>query len=191
MDPYTALERSISSTQRVVKGLRKKDLTAPTPCTDWNVKQLVNHVVGTLWLADGLFNDRTPRYAVAPGAVPKSDLVGSEPAAAYAKAAQAALSAAATEGTIERMHSTPLGEMPGVALAGFTTMDVLVHGWDLAVATGQSRELDDDIVAYVTSFAKQAITDATREPTIGPAVRAPRAASATDKLMAYLGRRPA
>ena len=190
MDPYTALERAVSSTEHIVKGIRRKDLSAPTPCTEWTVKQLLNHLVGTLWLADGLFNDRKPRYAVAPGALPKSDLVGDDPTKAYARASRAALDAAATEGTIERLHATPLGDMPGVALAGFTTLDVLVHGWDLARATGQDEELDDDIVAFVTAFAKQAITDQTRGPTIGPAVRAPKGATPTQKLVAYLGRRP-
>jgi uncharacterized protein (TIGR03086 family) len=190
MDPYTALERAVSSTERVVKGIRRKDLTSPTPCSEWNVKQLMNHVVGTLWLADGLFNDRKPRCAVAPGALPKSDLVGDDPARAYAKASRVALDAAAVDGTIERTHGTPLGDMPGFALAGFTTMDVLVHGWDLAVATGQDAEFDDDIVAFVTAFAKQAITDASRAPTIAPAVRAPKGSTPTQKLVAYLGRKP-
>ena len=190
MDPYTALERAVSSTEAIVKGIRKKDLASPTPCSEWNVKQLLNHVVGTLWLADGLFNDRKPRYAVAPGALPKSDLVGDDPSKAYAKASRAALDAASAEGTIERVHNTPLGDMPGSALAGFTTMDVLVHGWDLARATGQDEDLDDDIVRFVTAFAKQAITDASRAPTIGPAVRAPKGATPTQKLVAYLGRTP-
>ncbi|MGH2758393.1 MAG: TIGR03086 family metal-binding protein [Actinomycetota bacterium] len=188
MDPYGALEAAVSSTDHVVKGIRGKDLAVSTPCSEWNVKQLMNHVVGTLWLADGLFNDRKPRYAVAPGALPKSDLVGDDPAKAYAKASRVALDAAAADGAIGGTHDTPLGMMPGVALAGFTTMDVLVHGWDLAQATGQSTDPDDDLVALVTAFAKQAITDATRAPTIGPAVRAPRGATPIQKLVAYLGR---
>jgi uncharacterized protein (TIGR03086 family) len=190
MDPYTAFESAVASTEHVVKGIRKKDLTASTPCAQWNVKQLMNHVVGTLWLAEGLFNDRKPRYAVAPGALPKSDLVGDDPSKAYAKASRVALDAAAREGAIDGVHDTPLGAMPGIALAGFTTMDVLVHGWDIATATGQGFDPDDDLISFVTAFAKQAITDATRKPTIGPAVRAPRGATPIEKLVAYLGRTP-
>lgn len=190
MDPYTAFEAAVAETEHVVKGIRKKDLALPTPCSEWNVKQLMNHVVGTLWLADGLFNDRKPRYAVAPGALPKSDLVGDDPAEAYAKASRIALDAAAQPGAIDGMHSTPLGDMPGSALAGFTFMDVLVHGWDIAKATDQDFDPGDDLVAFVTTFAKQAITDATRAPRIGPAVRAPRGATPIEKLVAYLGRKP-
>lgn len=190
MDTYTAFERAIASTEGVIKGLRSPDLDAATPCTEWSVRDLLNHVVGTLWLASGLFADRTPRHAVAPGGLPDGDLVGDRPAEAYAEAAAAALDAAAIDGTFERVHSTPAGDMPGAALAGFTTMDVLVHGWDLATATGQDLSLDDDLVAAVMAFARQAITDDRRAPLIGPAVRPAKKASATDKLVAFLGRTP-
>ncbi len=190
MDTYTAFERAVASTEGVIKGLRRSDLDAATPCTEWTVRDLLNHVVGTLWLASGLFADRKPRHAVVPGGLPDTDVVGDRPAEAYAEAAAAALEAASIDGTLERIHKTPAGEMPGAALAGFTTMDVLVHGWDLAKATGQDSSLDADLVAHVTGFAHQAITDDRRAPVIGPEVPAGKKATATDKLVAFLGRTP-
>ena len=102
-----------------------------------DVRALLNHVIGTLWLAAGLLADQAPRYPMAPGGLPPADLAGGDPAAAYAEAAAAALAAAAAGDALTRVHVTPLGEMPGPALAGFTTLDILVHGWDLARATGQ------------------------------------------------------
>jgi hypothetical protein len=54
---------------------------------------------------------------------------------------------------LPRAHLTPLGEMPGPGLAGFTTLDILVHGWDLAVATGQPAGLDGRLAAHVLGFA--------------------------------------
>ena len=71
---------------------------------------------------------------------------------------------------LTRVHTTPLGDMPGPALAGFTTLDILVHGWDLAQATGRSAALDDTLAAHVLAFAEQAITPGFRTPRIGPAV---------------------
>ena len=88
------------------------------------------------------------------------------------------------------MHATPLGDMPGSVLGGFTTLDIAVHGWDLARATGQQANLDDDLAGEVLAFARQAITDTTRAPRIGPEVAARPGASATDRLVAFLGRRP-
>jgi len=62
--------------------------------------------------------------------------------------------------------------MPGPALAGLTTQDILVHGWDLATATGHRppADLDGHLAAHALGFAEQAITWQTRAPHIGPAV---------------------
>src|SRR4249920_3802789 len=73
-------------------------------------------------------------------------------AGAYAEASAAALTAASAGDTLTRVHTTPLGDMPGPALAGFTTLDILVHGWDLAQATGQPAALDDTLAAHVLAF---------------------------------------
>src|SRR5262249_56604413 len=95
---------------------------------------------------------------------------GEDPAAAYAGASTAARTAASAGDPLTRVHPTPLGEMPGPALAGFTTLDILVHGWDLAKATGQPANLDDALTAHVLTFAEQAITPGSRGPRIGPAL---------------------
>ena len=80
--------------------------------------------------------------------------------------------------------------MPGPALAGFTTLDILVHGWELAKATGQPAALDDTLGAHVLAFAEQAITPGFRAPRIGPAVPVVADAPLTDRLVAFLGRQP-
>src|SRR5262249_41370828 len=134
--------------------------------------------------------DGAPRYPRAPGARPPADRAGEDPAAAYAEACAAALTAAAADDNLTRVHPTPLGDMPGPALAGFTTLDILVHGWDLAKATGQPAELDETVAAHVLAFAEQAVTQETRAPRIAPARPAPAAAPPTARLVAFLGRQP-
>jgi uncharacterized protein (TIGR03086 family) len=80
--------------------------------------------------------------------------------------------------------------MPGPGLAGFSTLDMLVHGWDLAVATGQPTDLDGRLAAHVLGFAQQALaTPESRAGRIGPALAAPADASVTGELVAFLGRR--
>jgi uncharacterized protein (TIGR03086 family) len=89
------------------------------------------------------------------------------------------------------MHVTPLGEMPGPALAGFTTLDILVHGWDLAKATGQPADLDGRLATHVLGFAEQALgTPESREGRIAPALAVPADAPLTSRLVAFLGRQP-
>ena len=97
-----------------------------------------------------------------PGGLPGSDLAGGDPAAAYAEGAAAALAAAGTGDALTRLHVTPLGDMPGPVLAGFTTLDILVHGWDLAKATGQPAALEAALAGHVLAFAHQALTEETR-----------------------------
>ena len=191
MDLLPALERAVASTAEIVKATPADRLDVPTPCSEWDVRALLNHVIGTLWLAEGLFGDQHPRYPMAPGSLPPADLAGGDPAAAYAEAATAALAAAAAGDALTRLHVTPLGEMPGPGLAGFTTLDILVHGWDLAKATGQPAALEDGLARHVLGFASQALTgQAARAGRIGPAVPVPAGAPVTDQLAGFLGRQP-
>ena len=190
MDLYEAFDRAITSTAAIVKTVCLDQAGGPTPCTEWDVRDLLNHLIGTLWLCEALFSDRAPRHPMAPGGLPGADLAGEDPAAAYAEASAAALTAASAGDTLTRVHTTPLGHMPGPALAGFTTLDILVHGWDLAKATGQPGALDDALAAHVLAFAEQAITPGSRAPRIGPALPVAVNAPLTDRLVAFLGRQP-
>lgn len=190
MDLFPALERAVTSTAEIVKEMPAGSLDAPTPCTEWDVRALLNHVIGTLWLAEGLLADQKPRYPMAPGGLPPVDLAGQDPAAAYAEAAAAALAAAAAGDALTRLHATPLGDMPGPALAGAITLDMLVHGWDLAVATGQPADLDGRLAAHVLGFAEQALaTPEARDGRMGPPLAVAADATVTQRLAAYLGRK--
>jgi uncharacterized protein (TIGR03086 family) len=191
MELLTAFEGAVASTAEIVKATTASQLDAPTPCTEWDVRALLNHVIGTLWLAEGLFSDQPPRYPMAPGALPPGDLAGDDPAAAYAEASAAALAAAGAGDALTRVHPTPLGDMPGPGLAGFTTLDILVHGWDLATATGQPADLDGRLAAHVLGFATQALaTPQSRAERIRPALDVPAGTPVTGQLVAFLGRHP-
>jgi len=190
MDLLAAFEGAVNSTAEIVKATPASHMATPTPCTEWDVRALLNHVIGTMWLAEALFSDQPPRYPMAPGGLPSADLAAHDPTAAYAEASAAALAAISAGDALTRPHPTPLGEMPGPGLAGFTTLDILVHGWDLAKATGQPADLDGRLAAHVLGFAEQALTPETRQPRIGPAVPAAADAPVTDRLVAFLGRLP-
>lgn len=191
MELLAAFEGAVASTAGVVKSIPADQMDAPTPCTEWDVRALVNHVIGTLWLAEGLFSDQPPRYPMAPGGLPPVDVAGTDPAAAYAEASAAALAAAGAGDALTRVHYTPLGEMPGPSVAGFTTLDVLVHGWDLAQATGQPADLDGRLAGHVLGFAEQALaTTESRAGRIGAALVVPADAPVTARLIGFLGRQP-
>jgi uncharacterized protein (TIGR03086 family) len=188
MDRAT-MEGACASTERIINGVRPEDLSKPTPCTDWDVRALLNHVIGTLDLGAALLSDSMPTVNMAPGELPDADLVGDDPAKAYRLGVETMLAAAAGD-ALERSHATPLGDMPGAVLGGFTTLDILVHGWDLATATGQDPALPADLAETVLAFARQTITEDTRQPRIGPAIVVFPDATATARLVGFLGRQP-
>ena len=158
-----------------------------TPCSEWDVGQVLNHLVSTCLLGAGLLGDEVPPVDVAPGQLPSVDLVGDDPAGAYVAGTEALLAAGVDEAWA-RPHQTPFGEMPGPRLAGFTTLDILVHGWDLAKATGQDPTLDPGLAEDVLGFARQALTEQMRGQRIGPEIAVDAAASPTERLVAFLGR---
>jgi uncharacterized protein (TIGR03086 family) len=177
------------STERVVDRVTPGDYGHPTPCTDWNVQALLNHLVGTLSLGQALLADVPPAVGMGPGQLPDVDLVGDDPAKAYRLGVESLLGAAGGD-ALDRVHPTPLGDMPGAVLGGFTTLDIVVHGWDLAKATGQPISLEPELAETVLAFARQAFAGMPREPRIAPEVAVPAGAPATDRLVAFLGRTP-
>ena len=183
------MKLACDATGTIVERISPEQLERPTPCTAWDVRALLNHLVGTLSLGAALLSDRAPAVAMAPGELPAADVLDGDALGAY-RAGVDALLTAADGGALERAHTTPLGDMPGAVLGGFTTLDIAVHGWDLAKATGQPSPLDTSLAETVLGFARQAVTPDTRAPRIGPELPADPGAPATDRLVAYLGRRP-
>jgi len=191
METFTAFDYAVASTAEIIKGTGPDQAGLPTPCAEWDVRALLSHVIGTLWLTEALFTGQAPRYPMAPGGLPDTDPGGDDPVAAYAEASAAALAAVGAGDALSRTHVTPLGEMPGPLLAGFTILDIAVHGWDLAQATGQPADLDGRLAAHVLAFAGQTLaTPEMRGPRIGPPWPVADDAPVTQRLAAFLGRQP-
>ena len=152
---------------------------------------MANHLLATLELGRALLSDETPAVGAGPGQLPPVDLVGDDLAGAD-RARSKALVLASTPEAVGRVHTTPLGEMPGAGLAGFAALDVLVHGWDLATAIGADSTIDPSLAEPMLVFARQAISDemGTRAPRIGPEISVAADADPTSRLVAYLGRTP-
>ena len=118
----------------------------PTPCQDWNVRELVNHVVGEdLWtvpLLDG-------KSVADVGDAFEGDLLGSEPVARAQAVGVAAIDSAAAAVPGGGAVYLSYGEDSIDNYVHQLAADHLVHGWDLAAATGQERDLDRQEVAGV------------------------------------------
>ncbi|CAI7973762.1 TIGR03086 family metal-binding protein [Parafrankia sp. BMG5.11] len=166
---------------KIMTGVRSEHLTGPTPCAKWTVQDVVDHLVGgTGYL-----------LAAATGGQP-----GEPPVRAgtdrFATGVATVLDAVAQPGVTERRCMSPLGFewSVGEALAG-TFMDVLVHSWDLATATGQDTHLDPDLVrACWDMFIPEMPERGRRAGLIGPQVAVPSEAPLQDRLLGAMGRQP-
>jgi uncharacterized protein (TIGR03086 family) len=131
--------RALDATGRIVDGVAADRWHAATPCADWDARGLVNHrVAGNLWAAE-LAAGGTIEGA---GSRLDGDLLSDDPAAAYAASASAAAAVFRRPGALDAPCAVSYGPVPGSVYAGHRFLDVLVHGWDLAVATGQDYALD-------------------------------------------------
>lgn len=161
--------------------------TAATPCSDWDVRALVRHVVEEeLWVPP-LFAGRTIAEV---GDSLSGDLLGDDPVRVFEQASTAAVDAVREPGALERTVHLSFGDFPGGEYAMQVGADHLVHSWDLARAVGVDATLDVESVAAVrTWFADR--EDAYRSSgAIGPRVPLPDGASAQDDLLARFGRTP-
>ncbi len=186
MDPIEMCQRTLEGAERMVASLRPEDLEKPTPCSEWNVRQLLDHMIGVNWRFAAVASGQAQAGAPAPGASPS----GADPAANYAASARAALAGWRTPGALERTLNLPFGEMPSAQAIGFNIGDQLMHTWDLAKATGRDRTLDPEVCAAVLERARQTLTPEMRAQTtaFGPEQPFPPDAPIHDRLAAFLGR---
>lgn len=184
MDASQALAQTNQVITPLIAGLTPDDREKRTPCDQWNVHELLEHMCGGgQMIAGGLLGQAPPEEA--------PDFLANGPAAGW-QDAFAAMSAAATPERLEASHQMPFGEVTGEMAVSVITADHVVHAWDLAMATDQEFRIDDDLAEWALG-AWQAVVPADGRPDGGgfaPVVPVADDASAVDRLVAYTGREP-
>lgn len=185
-DPRPLYARALDQTGSIVAAVRPGQLASPTPCTEFDVRALLSHMVGglkrvahvgeggnaldVLPVADGVPDDGWPD--------------------AFRQGGQRARAAWADDARLDAIVSVPWGQVPGrAALAGYV-QEAVMHGWDLATATGQRTELDPELAEFALAFAHRALPPERRggEVPFGPVVPAPDGAGPYARMAAWLGR---
>ena len=187
MELLDAYRRSLADFGRRVGQVRPDQWSAPTPCVDWDVRVLVNHIVyEERWVAP-LFAGATIAEV---GDRFDGDLLGDEPVASAADAAREAESAVAEPGALARTVHLSFGDTPGEEYARQLLADHLVHAWDLAAAVGADRRLDAEVVRFCAEWYADREEMYRRSGMVGPRVGVPADASGQDRLLGAFGRDP-
>jgi uncharacterized protein (TIGR03086 family) len=139
-------DRAAGRFDELVRRVQPQDWSAPTPCSGWTVRDLVNHVAAeNLWL-DALLGGETIAEV---GDRFSGDLLGSDPVAGWEAALRAGRAAAGSAGVADRVVELGAGPTTGAEYLQEVGADHLIHGWDLAVAIGADDTLDADLVTEV------------------------------------------
>jgi uncharacterized protein (TIGR03086 family) len=177
--------RALDAGRALVTDVGPGDWGRPTPDEDWDVRALVNHVVsGNFWAAE-LAAGRTIDEV---GDRLDGDVLGDHPLAAYDASAAAAAAAIEAPGALDAACAVSYGPVPGRVYASHRFVDVLIHGWDLAVALGRPMDIDPDLVAAATEIVEPVADLLRASGSYGGHVDVPDDADAQTRLLSLLGR---
>lgn len=144
MDLLEQHARAMDEFDRRIRAIGDDQWDRPTPCTDWDVRLLVDHLVTEqLWaphlLAGETLEDVGDRY--------DGDQLGEHPVATWEETSRAARAAFTAPGAVEGTVHTTMGEIPAAEYTRQMTIDLAIHAWDLARAIGADERLDPELVA--------------------------------------------
>ena len=181
-DPIEQLDRAIAQTGRVVHDVRPDQLDLRTPCDEWDVRALLVHTVDVIERVTGAVTGQAPE----PGDE-SSDLAAI--VAAYDRAAEASARAWQEPGVLDRELQASWGPTPGDRICRLNLADTVVHGWDVARATGQPYAVDSQSLDAVHDFVHSFSADGT-PGLFGPRVPVPDTAPLLDRVIGMAGRDP-
>ncbi|MFD7644413.1 TIGR03086 family metal-binding protein [Kitasatospora sp. NPDC059795] len=137
--------RALEHFGRLVRAVPDDRWQAPTPCTDWTVRQLVGHLTyEQLWVPDLLAGATVAEV----GDRYDGEQLGDDPAAVWTAAADAARAAFGEPGALRRTVHLSYGRRRAAGYAREMTVDAIVHGWDLAIGIGADARIDQAAVAF-------------------------------------------
>jgi uncharacterized protein (TIGR03086 family) len=178
MDPVEMYRRATSGAIDVMRTVTADQLGGATPCSQWSVQQLIDHMTGSTAYLQAALAGHDPEPTEGTGV------------ADFAAGASAVLAGLAVSGAMDRVCMSPLGfEWPIAHAVMGTMMDTLIHTWDLATAIGQPVTLDPALVDTCIAMFLPDMPDRGREGgLVGPPVAVAADAAPYVRLLGAMGR---
>lgn len=150
-----AMQQINDNAGRLIAEVGPDQWEAKTPCTEWNVRDLVLHMVNSTRFFQASASRGEPQAPV------DAEQLGDDPAAVFGTEAAATMAAWSAPGATDGMVTVPQ-EMPAVAALGINLLDTGTHCWDLAEAIGSDHGLTEDQVQLIDQCSRQTVTDEIR-----------------------------
>lgn len=180
IDTLTATQRAARS---VLGGVSENQLTAASPCSEWNVAALIDHLVGSQhWFLEAI--------SAAKPAEAGADASTGDYRAAFDEVSASVMDALSADGFESRAVELPFGTFTGAQFVDFVGLETLAHSWDVAKATSQDTDLAPDAAAHLLEVAQTMMgDDRVENANFGSVQPCAPDAPAADRLAAFLGRR--
>jgi uncharacterized protein (TIGR03086 family) len=178
--------RVVELTGHLVSTTDDADLGCSTPCQEWDVRALINHMAISLLFAAAIVRNQPPPV----DRLGTEDVLGPQFRSGFRRAAVTAREAFSDPDALSGLCHSPAGDIPGSTWINFPTWDVFVHGWDLAVATGRPTARPDELTAPILAWARTTFTGSRDAGQIGELVTVASDAPLIDQLVALFGRQP-
>jgi uncharacterized protein (TIGR03086 family) len=188
MNLHSEMAAAAAESARIVGGVRSDQLSAATPCNDWDLHELLNHII--LWTAYSA--ERRAAGEQVPDELMKKDFVA-EPgyAADYAAQLDKAVAAWSDPAVWQRDLNVMGTPTPAADVAALLIAEMVLHGWDAAKASGQRYTARDDVAAAVLAAVEANAALFRRYQGFADAVSVPASAPVLDRALAMSGRDPA
>lgn len=187
MSDIDLLEAVLDKTATLLDGVTPDQYSDPTPCTDYDVRTLVNHITGWVQVFAEGANGSTFEGD------PTAHVAGDDPGAEFRRSAARIVEGWRTHGVDREVALLGGGKMPGQPVLNMTIMEYLTHGWDLATATGQPVPFTEDEAAAALDRAQATLPEQYRGEgqSFGHIVDVPPSAPAVERFIGFMGRDPA
>ncbi|HZR48621.1 MAG TPA: TIGR03086 family metal-binding protein [Streptosporangiaceae bacterium] len=187
MNKHAEMAAAAAETIKVVAGVRPDQFGDPTPCPEWDVRTLLNHII--LWTAYSA-EQRAYGGSVAEELMNKDFTASPDFATDYAKQAKKAVDAWSDPAAWERDLGVMGSPMPAADVAALLIAEYVLHGWDLATATGQRYECDEAVATLVVDVVREQGDLFRQYKGFAEQVTVPDNASTYEKALAESGRKP-
>jgi len=184
MGPFDHAAVTLAACRAVLGRLTEDDLSRPSPCTEYTVGEVGQHVVRSMVLLASVASD--PAAGLAAGPVGPAAGSLEEQVAVTTEAALTAWRRRGVGGTVAVGRST----LPASLAVEIIPMELLVHGWDMARATGQQIDVPPEVADHLLGRARALVTEDKRGRSFAAEVPAGPQASALQRLIAFTGRVP-
>ncbi|GGQ33087.1 TIGR03086 family metal-binding protein [Streptosporangium pseudovulgare] len=187
IDIREAYRRALDAFGALVHRIGPGQWRLPTPCVDWDVRTLVDHVVRENRWVPLLLAGRTVGEV---GDALDGDMLGDDALKSFDTSATAAVQAVFEDGALTRVAHLSFGDVPGGEYVAELFADVLIHTWDLARAVGADERLDPELVDVCAAWFADAEKGYRQAGVIGEQRPTPAGTDAQTRLLAAWGRPP-